>query len=451
MQERCDRLLDAKNALMRLCDTRDQQLTEVTALSKFVGDANAAQRQHAALAALLRSAELGDSIEQAELLTRAHRELVATKIRGAAACAKVDELLANGDAIRRSAIARENEAVNRRVSEVCDALRQDRALLESLCEERQKKLDEQCRFLRFQAAASDLDGWLDERLAALKTRDSASHSLALAEKVRLLRVHHVFEAEIVKNRSRVEAMKKDAEKLLVAEKHSRAADIQIIINGLIEKWNKLLHASDSRAQSLEEAENLLKLEEEFTVVDGWVSEKELLIAADQLGSDYEHCEALQRRVNETVGGRVVDEPRVAELCSLAQTLVASAANPQEAKSIAERIEALNTRWNALQTALAAYKTRLAAAHELHAFRRDVDELDDRINALVERSTQLRRLQIWSLRSVCCSFMQQWKGLAPLFVSNWKASKLSQLVQMLSKWTKNSFLPVVLVSIRLPRT
>ena len=41
-----------------------------------------------------------------------------------------------------------------------------------------------------------------------------------------------------------------------------------------------------------------------------------------------------------------------------------------------------TRWQKLQKSLAEHKQKLAAALEVHAFNRDVDDINDRINEKV---------------------------------------------------------------------
>ena len=87
------------------------------------------------------------------------------------------------------------------------------------------------------------------------------------------------------------------------------------------KWKDLLAASENRGKGLEEAREILQFNEEAEKVEAWIREKESLVAAGDMGRDYEHCLELQRRLNAVEDGVAVDEKRIASINSLADRLI----------------------------------------------------------------------------------------------------------------------------------
>ena len=63
----------------------------------------------------------------------------------------------------------------------------------------------------------------------------------------------------------------------------------------------MLQASSERGAGLEEAKDILNFNEEIQKVEQWMREKEALVAAGDMGRDYEHCLELQRRLDDIEG------------------------------------------------------------------------------------------------------------------------------------------------------
>ena len=88
---------------------------------------------------------------------------------------------------------------------------------------------------------------------------------------------------------------------LIQRNHESSETIQAQVNSLIQQWNDLIQASASRGKGLEEAKDILKFQEEVDKVEAWIRDKELLVAAGDMGRDYEHCLELQKKVNDVEG------------------------------------------------------------------------------------------------------------------------------------------------------
>ena len=84
-------------------------------------------------------------------------------------------------------------------------------------------------------------------------------------------------------------------------RHDDSVAIQQRVNSLIQAWNELIQASTERGKGLEEAKDILKFNEEVDKVQAWIRDKEMLVSAGDMGRDYEHCLALQKKVNDVEG------------------------------------------------------------------------------------------------------------------------------------------------------
>ena len=89
--------------------------------------------------------------------------------------------------------------------------------------------------------------------------------------------------------------------LLIQKRHPASREIQDRVERLLQQWNKLLQASSDRGAGLEEAKDILNFNEEVQKVEQWMREKEALVAAGDMGRDYEHCLELQRRLDDVEG------------------------------------------------------------------------------------------------------------------------------------------------------
>ena len=92
---------------------------------------------------------------------------------------------------------------------------------------------------------------------------------------------------------------------LIQKRHPASREIEDRVAKLVQQWNKLLQASSDRGAGLEEAKDILNFNEELQKVEQWLREKEALVAAGDMGRDYEHCLELQRRLDDVEGVRLL--------------------------------------------------------------------------------------------------------------------------------------------------
>nr|CAD7256488.1 unnamed protein product [Timema shepardi] len=105
--------------------------------------------------------------------------------------------------------------------------------------------------------------------------------------------------------------------------------------------------------------------------------EEMMVQAGDTGRDYEHCLALQRKLDDFDSDMRVDDSRIKSINTLADKLIRQGRS--DTRSVQQRRDDLINKWRALQGALEAYRGHLAGALEVHAFNRDVDDTSQRMS------------------------------------------------------------------------
>jgi spectrin beta len=315
----------------------------------------------------LKGTELGSNVNQVEALTKKHDAFENVL---SSQDAKLDALRDFGERL-----INEKHFDSKNIKSVADNVTRRRENIKVLSNERKNKLADSLLYAQFNRDAAEAEGWIDDKLKVAR-QENFKNVKDMQEKMKSLKKHQAFEAEIMANADRIKAIKTTGE-VLLKKRHEASPEIQARVNNLIQRWNELLQASNERGKGLEEARDILKFNEEVEKVEDWCREKESLVAACDLGRDYEHCLALQKKVNDVEGGVTVDEERINSIKKLADKLITQGRT--ETKVIKDRKDSILAKWQNIQGALDAHKNRLDIALEIHAFNRDLDDINDRIN------------------------------------------------------------------------
>ncbi|XP_069119024.1 LOW QUALITY PROTEIN: spectrin beta chain-like [Argopecten irradians] len=241
---------------------------------------------------------------------------------------------------------------------------------------RSQKLDDSLLYAQFNRDVHEFEGWVDDKLK-VAYEDDFQDVTDLNEKMKKLQKHQAFEAEIKANTEGVEKIKEKGNEL-VRRKHPESDRVRQCMQRFSSKWNELLQGSSNRGKGLEEAKDILKFNEQVNKVEAWIREKEALVNAGDLGRDYEHCCELQKKANDLESaGITVDDSRIKAINDLATKLISQGRT--DTMAVKQRRDEMNQKWKGIQGDLDGYKQKLAAALEIHAFNRDVDDINDRIN------------------------------------------------------------------------
>lgn len=197
----------------------------------------------------------------------------------------------------------------------------------------------------------------------------------LEDKIKKLQKHQAFQAEVSANEGRIQEIEHKA-KTLITKKHKSSPEIKQMMDNLMKAWKQLLHELAKRGRGLEEAQDILEFNNQLEKIEAWIRDKEMMVQANDTGRDYEHCMALQRKLDDVDSDMRVDDTRIKALNALSENLIKQA--PTEMKAVQQRRDTFNSKWRALQGALSNYRNQLSGALEIHLFNRDIDDTLQRV-------------------------------------------------------------------------
>lgn len=235
------------------------------------------------------------------------------------------------------------------VSEIIQEITEKRSKILTLCSVKKSKLEEKLTYLKFLRDVEESLIYLQEKEKILENLNK--ESLSLEEKVKKLKKHQAFEAELL--RGNVPNVIIQAE-ILDPELHKN----------LHSKYENLLEKSRIVGRGLEEAHDILEFQNKIDKLEEWIRIRENLILSNDLGRDFEHCEDLIKRLDLDK----LDDSRIEEINSIGKKLGQD-----------DVIKRLHTRWTELKSNLSKYKSRLEDSLEIHHFNFKIDELDLRIS------------------------------------------------------------------------
>uniref|UniRef100_A0A915I8Y9 SH3 domain-containing protein n=1 Tax=Romanomermis culicivorax TaxID=13658 RepID=A0A915I8Y9_ROMCU len=157
-----------------------------------------------------------------------------------------------------------------------------------------------------------------------------------------------------------------------------ASSIAAKQNQIEYQYKHLLQLGEQRRKKLEEACKGYQLLREANDLADWIRSKEQLATAQEIGSDLEEVEIMQKKFDDFRNDLRANESRLAEMNQIATALTVMG-QTEAALKIRQQIDNLNERWQSLQELTAQRAQQLGSAHEVQRFHRAVDEAKDWIS------------------------------------------------------------------------
>ncbi|KAM8921263.1 spectrin beta chain, non-erythrocytic 5 [Pelodytes ibericus] len=263
-----------------------------------------------------------------------------------------------------------------------------RKKVKGLSQARREELNTALLLALFNENLTEAQYWINERMQKLD--DIGTQGPAdLQSKLKMLQKHQVFEAEILAHERTIQDVTEKGNSLLSLQ-HPKSSEIRQKSRTLQAEWEELKRAVAARGKMLEDKRDLLEFLQKVDHVEAWIREKEVMINVGDLGEDYEHCLQLTRKLNEFRGaasGEVtVDDAHIKAINALATKLERQ--NQEEVKTIHQRRQQLNEKWNSFHGDLNKYRQALEGALEIHALLREIDDVNERIS---EKSVLMQAL------------------------------------------------------------
>ncbi|XP_050676650.1 spectrin beta chain, non-erythrocytic 5 isoform X3 [Leptidea sinapis] len=378
IEERCAALMEERGRLHAAWAARQVALDQLIDWHCFLRDAkqlhDLCSAQEAALGTEI-SPTL--SVEEVDNLLKKHEafeKLLVTQDE------KLSLLNMHGDKLLQ-----QNHVESQRIADELAAINERRKKLYEMAAARRTRLVSQRSRAQFQRDAADTRACLADKLAVLAAQHGEVTSLE--DKMKRLQKHQAFTAELAANRARLLEVEELAQELPEKEV---ARELQ----QLREDWRRLETAAEQYGRGLEEAQDILEFNQHLDKIEAWIRDKEMMVQANEMGRDYEHCTALLRKLDDLDSDMQVDDKHVRTICALADKLLQQGPS-QAGEAVAERRDTFLAKWRALSGALQTYRDRLNAALQLHSFNRDVEDTNERIAkkaALFGSSERGRELQ-----------------------------------------------------------
>ncbi|XP_032199248.1 spectrin beta chain, non-erythrocytic 5 isoform X4 [Mustela erminea] len=309
----------------------------------------------------LKTGALGSSVEEVEQLIRKHKTfqnvLTAQDEKEAALCEQAKTL---GGPI---------------VQDRLHTVLEHRAQVKDLAESRGQALHTCLLMTGFTRAVTQAQDWIEERVRQLREPIPPGD---LKDKLRLLRKHQAFEAEIQAHEEVITSVTKDGEALL-AQSPPQAGEVSQRLQDLQEHWRKLRQAVVLRGQDLEDRWKFLEFLRRADLTDAWIQEMEAMVNLGEQGQDLEHCLQLRKRLRELPGlwaEDTVDDIHIRSISDLSLKL--GNLDPEQVKTIHKRRQQLNSRWKSFRGNLLWYQQQLEGALEIHTLSRELDGVTEQI-------------------------------------------------------------------------
>uniref|UniRef100_A0A452DXD2 Spectrin beta, non-erythrocytic 5 n=1 Tax=Capra hircus TaxID=9925 RepID=A0A452DXD2_CAPHI len=310
---------------------------------------------------LLKTSALGSSVEEVEQLIRKHetfqKVLAAQEEKEAALCEQAKRL--GGP----------------RAQDLLCTVLERRARVKELVESRQHALHTSLLVAAFIRAATQAEDWIQEQLQQLKEPVPSGD---LKAKLRHLQKHQAFEAEVQAHEEIITSVVKEGEALL-AQSHPLVGEVSQRLRELQKRWEKLRQAVALRGEDLEDKRNILEFLQRVDAAEAWIQEMEVMVNVSNLGQDLEHCQQLHRQLRKLRGvwaGGTVDDARIRSVSDFSPQLKTQDA--EQLKTIWQRQQQLNNRWNSFHGNLLRYQQQLEVALEIHTLSQKLDDITEQV-------------------------------------------------------------------------
>uniref|UniRef100_A0A6Q2Z533 Spectrin alpha chain, non-erythrocytic 1 n=1 Tax=Esox lucius TaxID=8010 RepID=A0A6Q2Z533_ESOLU len=166
-----------------------------------------------------------------------------------------------------------------------------------------------------------------------------------------------------------------------------ACSVSVRMKQVEELYGTLLELGEKRKDMLEKSCKKFMLFREANELQQWINEKEGALTNEEVGSDLEQVEVLQKKFDDFQKDLKANESRLRDINKVASELESEGLMAEEAPMIQAQnvrlavqttanfntIKDLNNRWRSLQQLAEERSNMLGSAHEVQRFHRDADE------------------------------------------------------------------------------
>lgn len=351
-------LASDKESLLKLWEDRRVLYEQCMDLQLFYRDTEQADAWMAKQEAFLANEDLGDSLDSVEALIKKHEDFDKSLAAQEEKIKALDEFaskLVEGQHYAAEEVAQRRQALLER-----------RAALLEMSALRRRALEDAYCLQQFERDCDETKGWVNEKLK-FATDDSYLDPTNLNGK---LQKHQNFEQELQANRTRMEEMVEQGQKLCASEHYARDR-IQSRIDEIVALWASLSEASERKASKLQEAAQQQQFNRTCEDLELWLSELEGQLQSEDYGKDLTSVQNLLKKQALLEADVASHQERVEAVAQAAERFVQE--GHFDADSIKQKQQQLATRYAGLERPMQARKRRLLDSLQLQQLYRDIED------------------------------------------------------------------------------
>uniref|UniRef100_A0A8C3QRB7 Calponin-homology (CH) domain-containing protein n=1 Tax=Cyanoderma ruficeps TaxID=181631 RepID=A0A8C3QRB7_9PASS len=266
-------------------------------------------------------------------------------------------------------LVRGGHSASRKIIEHLKELETSVETLKAEAQERRQRLMQSYEAHLLLNELLEVEAWLAERSFILETSDYGKNEESTQV---LLRKLEATKLDMDSFRSRIEKAQETGTSLI--NKDSPESSVILSkLQGILADYQSLLQKSDTQRKRLQEQLQLYQFEREFQLVDAWLSSKLSVAESDDYGQDLDDVEVLEKKFNDFINEmKPLGHSKVVSLNELASKLDKEGHSKMDV--IQKRTKQINEMWETLCNAIQLRTENLQAAHQVHQYDHDVDEV-----------------------------------------------------------------------------
>ncbi|XP_030853592.1 spectrin alpha chain, non-erythrocytic 1 isoform X3 [Strongylocentrotus purpuratus] len=358
VKEKLVTLADEKKALEELWEERRVTYEQCMDLQLFYRDTKQAQSWMTKQETFLVNEDLGDSIDEVEVLIKKHDNFEKSLN------AQEEKIKALDDFATK--LIQSEHYASPDVDQCRKELLDRRGALINKADRRRKLLEDSYRYQQFDQDADEVEAWIREKLKG--TSDESYKDPTNLQRKQLK--HSVFESELQANQQRIGKVR-DEGNSMISEDHYNSPEIRERLENLNGLWMELLNTSEQKSQKLTQATEAAVVTRNIEEIATSLTDFDAILGSDDIGKDLVSVQKLRAKLDMLESDIGVKETAIQ--ATRMQTTNMAMASHFKADEISEKEKLVANKVEALRAPLQARKQKLEAAHRLHELLRDVDD------------------------------------------------------------------------------
>ncbi|XP_013913266.1 PREDICTED: spectrin beta chain, non-erythrocytic 5-like [Thamnophis sirtalis] len=358
---RVDQVVNRYKSFRESLQERQQHLEANRLLYQFLQDVNEEFTWIHEKHPLASSRDYGQSLAAVQSLQEKHQNLE-------------NEINSHGALIKRvissgQKLMQEKDVASQTILEQIKELIISFENLKDEAQERRWRLVESHKAQHFFSELLEVESWMTEKGLLLETPDYGRNEESTQA---LLRKMEATKLDLEGFKSRIEKLKETGDYFLNSN-NPESSTILPKLQSVLEQYLSLQDRAEKQIKALQEQAQLHQFEKETQLVDAWLLSKQNMAESDNYGQDLETVEVLEKKFEDfTKEIETLGYTKVLLINNLASHLRSVCHN--QISHIQKKTEDIHVRWDKLQQAVQTRAENLRAAHQVHQYDRDVDDL-----------------------------------------------------------------------------